>query len=242
MNTITVNNKNVRMIAHRGLSGIEKENTNAAFVAAGNRSFYGIETDIHVTLDEKFVVFHDDWTGRVCIDNMEVEKTTFDCLRNLKFTDIDGKKGRSDLVMPELTEYIRICKKYDKECILELKNPFSSKDIWKVCQIIEAEGYLEHVIFISFCLENLLKLRVKYPHQPAQYLTRECDQDLIDLLVREHLDLDIKHTGLSPELIGTLHDAGITVNCWTVDDPERAKVLIDWGIDMITTNILEGTC
>ena len=29
-----------RMIAHRGLSGIERENTCAAFVAAGNRSYY----------------------------------------------------------------------------------------------------------------------------------------------------------------------------------------------------------
>ena len=77
MNTIKVENKNVLMIAHRGLSGIEKENTNSAFVAAGNRSYFGIETDIHVTLDGKFVVFHDDTTGRICIDNMEVEKTTF---------------------------------------------------------------------------------------------------------------------------------------------------------------------
>ena len=39
------------MIAHRGVSGLEKENTMPAFVAAGNRSYYGIETDIHKTAD-----------------------------------------------------------------------------------------------------------------------------------------------------------------------------------------------
>lgn len=241
MNTIKVDNKNVLMIAHRGLSGIEKENTNSAFVAAGNRSYFGIETDIHVTLDGKFVVFHDDWTGRICIDNMEIEKTTYDCLRSLKFTDTDGKKGRSDLVMPELVEYIRICKKYEKMCILELKRPFSMKDIIRVCQMIEEEEYMDHVVFISFCLENLLKLHVKYPDQPAQYLTYECDDDLIEVLAKEHLGLDIKHSKLSPELIQKVHDAGIQVNCWTVDDPVRAAELIEWGVDMITTNILEGT-
>jgi len=241
MNTIKIDNEQAVLIAHRGLSGIEKENTNSAFVAAGNRSYYGIETDIHMTLDGKVVVFHDDWTGRICIDNMEVEKTTFDCLRGLKFTDRDGVKGRNDLVMPELSEYIRICKKYEKVCVLELKNPFSEEDIYKVCEIIEAEEYIEHVIFISFCMENLLKLHVKYPNQPAQYLCRECDGDLIDLMVRENLDLDIKHSGLSPELIEKLHAAGVKVNCWTVDDPERAAELISWGVDMITTNILEGT-
>ena len=34
MNTIKFDKKNVRVVAHRGLSGIEVENTNSAFVAA----------------------------------------------------------------------------------------------------------------------------------------------------------------------------------------------------------------
>ena len=42
-------------------------------------------------------------------------------------------------------------------------------------------------------------------------------------------------------IIDDLHAAGIKVNCWTVDDPDRAKELIEWGVDMITTNILEGS-
>ncbi|MBE5775575.1 MAG: glycerophosphodiester phosphodiesterase, partial [Clostridiales bacterium] len=67
MNTIKIDHGNVKMVAHRGVSGLELENTNAAFVAAGNRSYYGIETDVHVTLDGKFVCFHDDNTGRVAI-------------------------------------------------------------------------------------------------------------------------------------------------------------------------------
>lgn len=240
MNTIKVENKNTRMIAHRGLSGIEKENTNSAFVAAGNRNYYGIETDIHMTLDGKVIVFHDNTTGRVCIDNMEVEKTTFDCLRGLKLTDIDGKKGRNDLVMPELVEYIRICKKYEKTCVLELKNALKREDIFKICEIIEAEGYLDHVIFISFELENLICLRLNYPEQAAQYLVGTYDDGLKDLLVKEKLDLDIKYTALTKEIIDDLHTVGIVVNCWTVDNPEKAAELIDWGVDMITTNILEG--
>ena len=31
----------------------------------------------------------------------------------------------------------------------------------------------------------------------------------------------------------------IKVNCWTVDDPADAERLISWGVDFITTNILE---
>ncbi len=228
------------MVAHRGLSGIEKENTCAAFVAAGNRGYYGIETDIHRTLDGKFVVIHDDTTGRVAIDNLEVEKTTFDCLRRLQLTDIDGVKGRSDLVIPTLAEYIRICKKYEKICVLELKNAMSSEDVYRVCAQIEAEGYLDHVVFISFQLENLISLRQRYPKQPAQYLTGKYTLDLADILVREKLDLDIRYTELTKEVIDEMHAVGIMVNCWTVNDPEAAGRLIGDGVDMITTNILEG--
>ena len=63
--TISVNKNEVLMIAHRGLSGLERENTCAAFVAAGNRSYFGIETDIHRTADGEYVVFHDDTTERL---------------------------------------------------------------------------------------------------------------------------------------------------------------------------------
>lgn len=95
------------MIAHRGLSGIEKENTNAAFIAAGNRSYFGIETDVHKTVDGKFVIIHDDTTGRVAIDDLEVEKSTFETLRKLSLCDIDDKKGESGSAYPDSH---RICK------------------------------------------------------------------------------------------------------------------------------------
>ena len=66
MNTIKITDpRKPLMVAHRGLSGLETENTCAAFVAAGNRSYFGIETDVHRTKDGKYVVFHDDTTGRL---------------------------------------------------------------------------------------------------------------------------------------------------------------------------------
>lgn len=239
MDTIKFDKKSTLVIAHRGLSGIEKENTNAAFVAAGNRSYYGIETDVHKTLDGKYVVFHDDTTGRVAIDNMEVEKTTYDCLRNLLLTDIDGKKGRSDIRIPSLEEYISICKKYEKVAVLELKNAFSENEIYEICDIISDLGYLENVVFISFCLENLVFLRAKYPTQSAQYLVDDYSDSLIDVLTKNNLDLDIRYTELNAENMKKLHEAGIKVNCWTCDDPKAGEDLASWGIEYITSNILE---
>lgn len=239
MNTIKFDKKNTLVVAHRGLSGIEKENTNAAFIAAGNRSYYGIETDVHKTLDGNYVVFHDDTTGRVAIDDMEVEKTTFECLRNLLLTDIDGKKGRTDIRIPTLQEYISICKKYEKIAVLELKNAFSEEEIYEIVDIIKSLDYLENVIFISFCLENLVFLRKKYPDQSAQFLIDDYEDWLLDTLKKHNLDLDIKYTSLNAKNMKELHDAGIKVNCWTCDEPKAGEQLASWGIEYITSNILE---
>lgn len=239
MNTIKINHEGVMMVAHRGVSGLELENTHAAFVAAGNRSYYGIETDVHVTLDGKFICFHDDTTGRVAIDNMVVEETTFDTLRNLVLADKDGKKGRNDLRMPTLQEYIQICKKYEKIAVLELKNTFAREDIVKIIDIIRGEEYLDKVTFISFSLDNMIALRELLPDQPLQYLTKEYSEELVETLCKYHLDLDIKFIALNAENIANLHAHGIKVNCWTVNEAEDANRLIADGIDFITTNILE---
>ena len=48
MNTIKIQKNLTKIVAHRGLSGIETENTNAAFIAAGNRSYYGRSEKHHV--------------------------------------------------------------------------------------------------------------------------------------------------------------------------------------------------
>ena len=60
MDTIKINFKNI--VAHRGQSGLERENTASAFVAAGNRRNVGIETDVHVTADGKYIIIHNDDT------------------------------------------------------------------------------------------------------------------------------------------------------------------------------------
>jgi len=75
MGTFKIEKNNVKLVAHRGLSGIELENTNAAFVAAGNRSYFGIETDVHVTKDKKYILIHDSSTLRVSGVDINVEET-----------------------------------------------------------------------------------------------------------------------------------------------------------------------
>ena len=65
------------------------------------------------------------------------------------------------------------------------------------------------------------------------------DASLLEELKAYNLDLDTEHSFLTESAIGYLHDNGIKVNCWTVDDKSRAEELAAWGVDFITSNILE---
>ena len=242
MNTIKLEcTKKPLMVAHRGCSGLERENTASAFVAAGNRSYWGIESDVHKTVDGKYVIIHDDTTGRVAVDDLTVEQSTYDTLRRLTLRNkYSHVKDRADLCIPSLSEYIEICKYYEKEAVLELKNTFEEQDIYEICDIIGELGYLEHTTFISFDYNNLVYLRRKLPTQSAQYLIgKNCPTNWLEMLKKENLDLDIYHKVLTKEMVDLCHENGITVNCWTVDKIEDAERVIALGVDMITSNILE---
>ena len=132
-------NSDMRMVAHRGLSGLELENTASAFVAAGNRSYFGIETDIHRTVDGKYVVIHDGDTVRVGGGGIHVETTPMEQLRRITLADIDGKRGRADLHLPTLKEYIDTCARYEKHGFLEIKGAFSVEWMDEIMEIIGKE-------------------------------------------------------------------------------------------------------
>ena len=242
MNTIKIGKQgsNVKMIAHRGLSGLEQENTCAAFVAAGNREIYwGIETDIHCTADGKYVIIHDDSTVRVSGQEYIVEETTFDTLRSLRLLDKFSTNTRWDLVLPTLEEYISICKKYGKIAVLELKNPMPEEAVVEILKALEAMEYADNTVIISFAWQNMVYLRNNFPKQKAQFLLKDWDDKWLSELEKYSLGLDIKYTAITTELVEKIHGIGQEINCWTVDDPQEAARVIGCGVDYITTNILE---
>ena len=238
--TVKVNKKNVRMVAHRGVSGLERENTLPAFVAAGNRSYYGVETDVWRTRDGKYVLLHDGDTNRVAAgDKVVAWEASYDLIRSVQLTDMDGSVGRIDLRVPSLQEYISVSKKYVKKCILELKGEYTVEYVDEICDIIDSLGYLDGVIFISFSLQNLKNLRVNHPDQPAQFLVASFPDWLIDALVENRLGLDIYYPVLTEEHVKALKEKNIEINIWTCDNADDAQKYIDMGVDYITSNILE---
>lgn len=240
MDTVKFEEKgNIKMIAHRGLSGLERENTCPAFLAAAMRSYWGIETDVHVTKDGKYILVHDDDLKRVANLDICVEESTFDELRAVKMTDIDGVTERADIFLPTLEEYISICKKYGKVAVLELKNRIETKHVLKIAETIQKMGWFEKTVFISFAGENLVDLKKAYPNASAQFLTEEASDETFRFMVENDLDADLCGYCVTKEFVEKLHQAGKKVNVWTLDSVEHARLAKAYGVDFITTNILE---
>ena len=227
------------LIAHRGYSQFEKENTLVAFSAAGAiDSFYGIETDVHVTTDNRFITIHDETVNRVTKDTVDlnVEKNTFKTVRSIKLADIDGSLTREDLIVPEMIEYFKICKKYNKVAVCELKQVFNKQQIQDIINIVDSIDMLDKTIFISFILEDLIILREILPTQKAQWLLCEFKEEHIETLLKYNLDLDAHYNSINQEKIDLCHSHNIKVNIWTVNDQEIANKYAKMGVDFITTN------
>lgn len=237
-NTTKIPNKgNTRFVAHRGVSGLECENTAAAFIAAGNRTYFGVETDIWRTSDNNYVCNHDGRTGRICETDIVIEQSTFDDIRALRMKDKDGASDRAELMIPTPYEYKKICKKYAKHAVPELKSNFTEAEIAEILAFFE--DYYDDTCFIAFNIANLDLVKKLRPEQECQFLTSEWNDNLPEMLAERHMGLDIYHAQLTEERVRACHEKGVEVNCWTVDKPEDAEKLISWGVDYITTNILE---
>ena len=227
---------NTKIIAHRGASVLECENTAAAFIAAGNRSYWGMETDVFRTADRQFICHHDLSTGRICEKDLGIEDSAFDELRALRLKDLDGKSDRAELCLCSAAEYRKICERYAKVCVPELVSKFTPEEMERLIGIFD--GYLAHTVFISFDMANLDLVRRFRPEQTVQFLSGWTDA-LPDMLAERKMDLDAEWSTLTQERVRACHERGIRVNCWTVDDPAKAEELISWGVDYITSNALE---
>ena len=154
MDTIKITKDHVKMIAHRGVSGLAMENTVASFTLASEKTYFGIETDIHATKDNKIIVCHDDNIKRVTGVDKVIEESSFAELRKILVMNKEGGYA-PETYLPTLNEYIEICKSGNKYAVLEFKNLMTEDNIVQVLDIIRELNYLENMIFISFVKENL---------------------------------------------------------------------------------------
>jgi glycerophosphoryl diester phosphodiesterase len=239
----------VELIAHRGESFDAPENTLAAFQLAWRRGVPAIELDVHLTADDRLVCIHDKTTERTTGAKLVVADSTLDQLLPLDAGSwkADAYKGEP---IPTLEEALATIPDGSR-CFIEVK--VGPEAVPALVRAVRSSGKApEQLPVISFNAETLAEAKRQLPEHPMYFLSgfRKDEQTggwntTIEQLIEQARDinadgLDLHYRGpFDAELAKKVHDAGMGLFVWTVDDPEAARHLAEIGVDGVTTNRAE---
>ncbi len=214
----------IQVLAHRGASRAERENTVDAFRRAHEMGADGVELDVRRTADDVLVVHHDPRVG----DGRVIRQT---------------QSAELPEHIPTLDQALDACA--EMWVNLEIKNDENEPDFdpseWvadRTMELLDQRGESERWLMSSFRIETMDRCRTVAPQVRTAWLTSITPDDAVETLVaRGHVALHPWVRLLDRGMIDRCHAAGIVVNTWTCDDPVRMRELIQWGVDGICTNV-----
>ena len=217
----------VRVIAHRGASAAAPENTIEAFHLARELGADWVELDARRTADGRVIVHHDAELadGRVIVELDRADLPPSVC---------------------DLTDALDAC---DGMSInIEIKNWPDDPDFdpeesvaEQVVALVQERALQDRVLISCFHYPTIERVRALDPGIRTAFLHIVLDKTWAELAAEVAA---AGHTALHPwdgivdaELVDAAKGAGLEVNVWTVDDPERMAQLIALGVDGICTNV-----
>lgn len=217
------------VLGHRGASAAFGDNTAAAFVGAVEQGADGVELDVRRTADGRMALSHDDTLP----DGTVLVRTRF---VDLPPTVID------------LAEALEVCEPLAMVNI-EIKNWPDDRDFdaterlaSEVVQLLEVRGELNggRYLVSGFHLPTIDRVHELTPGLPTAWLLGMVDAParLIDKAAeRGHVAVHPHHAFVNEDFVMRAHAAGLALNTWTCDDPDRIRWLSDLGVDAVVTNV-----
>ncbi len=212
------------VVAHRGASGYEPENTIRAFKKAIEMKADAVEFDVRLSKDNVPVVIHDETLNRTTDGTGRVDSYTSEQLKNFN-------AGRGERI-PLLSEALDLV--YGRICVLlELKEIRASR---YALNLVESKDMLNQVMFVSFH-EDALKAVAEANPNTYRGLIYAKPGDYILIAKRIGCIAVMPYYKLATlKTVEFAHKLKLKVNVWTVDDLEVARKLVKMGVDSITTN------
>ena len=229
------------IIAHRGASHDAPENTLASMKLAWEAGSNAVECDVRLTSDRRIAVIHDADTRRTTDGNLTVVDST---LAQLKELDAGSWKAArfAGCTIPSLEEFVDAVPQ-KKGLVVEVK---CGPEIARPLAELLGDPVTQKVI--SFNREVLKEFGRLRPDVPRMLLSTGSFkfswgpeppplEELIKFAVEQGLEgLSLLHSGFDEPFVREVHEAGLKLHAWAVDDPGHAIELKQWGIDGLATN------
>jgi len=209
------------VIAHRGASSIELENSLAAFRAAAGQGADGVELDVHATIDGEIVVHHDPSVMGLPIAQARAR-------------DLAAMPLANGEPIPTLAQALDVLGKLKVFVEVKVLDPrWDDRLLAVLDRGPNPGGYAVH----SFVVHVVRRLGEKRPSLPRGVLsevpTRSPRQTLEAALAQT---LWQERTTLDEQLVKTVHGLGAQIIAWTVDNAADIERMVRWGVDGICTN------
>ena len=223
------------IIAHRGASFDAPENTLAAVKLAWEKDADAVEIDVHLSKDKRIMVIHDKDTRRTAGDKLIIKESLSGELRDLEVGSFKDP-GYTGERIPFLEEVIETIPE-GKVLVIEVKSDDAILPV--LVEQISSSPKEKQCVVISFNFDIVSGIKRRLPYIPAYWLNRSDSYNADQIKMAEDASLEglnFHHEGISREFVSLVHNAGLEMFAWTVDDPKDARRLAEIGIDGITTN------
>ncbi len=209
------------VVAHRGASALEPENTISAVRKAIELGFDMIEVDIRLSKDGEVVLMHDSRVDRVTDGKGEVRSLGLEEIRRLKV------KGREKVAL--LRDIMEITRG-KAALLLDIKDPDAALE---ALNLAKEKNMLEQIVFNTSDLETLERIRELEPEARLSY-SPSIQDNLVEIARRLNLFMaSIRFDLITRKLIETMHKLGVRVTSWGTNDPSIIQKLIYMGVDGI---------
>ncbi|MEU9605495.1 glycerophosphodiester phosphodiesterase family protein [Streptomyces sp. NPDC048057] len=213
-------------IGHRGVMGVEPENTLRSFIRAERTGMDAIELDLHLSKDGALVVMHDADVDRTTDGSGPVAEKTLAELRGL-----DAGRGERVPVFEEVLGAVKA------PLQAEIKDVAAAQALADVMLRNDLAG---RVTVSSFHDDAVAEIAALVPGVRTVLIASRWGQDVVDRATAVGADwLALNIRRLTLETTERAHEEGLRVIGWVVNTQEQLKLARALELDGVTTDFPE---
>ncbi|MEU4133845.1 glycerophosphodiester phosphodiesterase [Streptomyces wuyuanensis] len=213
-------------IGHRGVMGVEPENTLRSFVRAERAGMDAIELDLHLSKDGALVVMHDADVDRTTDGTGPIAEKTLAELREL-----DAGQGERIPVFEEVLDAV------SAPLQVEIKDAAAARVL---ADVIVKRDLVERIEVTSFQDDAVREITALVPGVRTGLVASRWGSDIVEraqAVGAPTLALNIRR--LTLETVERAHDEGLRVIGWVVNTQDHLRLVRALELDGATTDFPE---
>ncbi|WP_024559787.1 glycerophosphodiester phosphodiesterase [Franconibacter pulveris 601] len=231
-----------RIVAHRGGGKLAPENTLVAIDVGARFGHAMIEFDAKLSRDGQIFLLHDDTLERTSNGWGVAGRLTWDELLKVDAGGWYSGEFKGEK-LPLLSEVAQRCRQHAMMANIEIK-PTTGADAETGSVVALAARALWQgmtaPLLSSFSIEALEAAQQSAPELPRGLLLDAWRDDWRALASRLGcVSLHLNHRLLDEARVAQIKSAGLRILVYTVNDPQRAALLLSWGVDCICTDRID---